>query len=195
MGIEAIDLFFFNSCSSSSLLPFQQLSQFWYNDETKQTLATLCRQIVETEKWQLGTTRIALLSCPSAFAGIKALGAETYIFEFDQRFSNYGDSFVHYDYNEAFQEGVLDQFKGFFDIIIADPPFLAEECIEKMGKIVRKFAKNDQTKVVLCSGLVVRPWSEKHMGLKLCEWEPKHQRNLGNQFASYANFDLDRLIK
>lgn len=174
-------------------LSFQQLSQFWYDDETKQTLSTLCRRIIETEKWDLKTTKIGLLSCPSAFAGVKALGAETYIFEYDQRFSNYGDSFVFYDYNEAFNDGVLDEYKGFFDIIIADPPFLSEECIEKMGRIVRKFAK-EHCKVVLCSGVVVREWSKRHMNLDMCKYEPKHQRNLGNQFASYANFDLDKLL-
>lgn len=174
-------------------IPFQQLSQFWYDEETKNTLSTLCRRIVEEEKWDLSTTRIGLLSCPSAYAGIRSVGAETYIFEYDQRFSNYGASFVHYDYNEALKDGVLDEYRGFFDIIIADPPFLAEECIEKMGSIVRKFGK-ERAKVVLCSGIVVRDWAKQHMNLELCKWEPKHQRNLGNQFASYANFDLDRLI-
>ena len=124
---------------------------------------------------------------------MKSVGAETYIFEYDQRFSSYGSSFVHYDYNEAFKDGVLDEYKGFFDIIIADPPFLSEECIEKMGSIMRKFSK-DGTKIVLCSGLVVQEWSKKHMSLDLCQWEPKHQRNLGNQFASYANFPLDELL-
>lgn len=174
-------------------LKFQQLSQFWYDDETKNTLATLCKRIIEEEKWDLATTRIGLLSCPSAFASVKAIGAETYIFEYDERFSNFGASFVHYDYNTAFEEGVLDKYQGFFDIIIADPPFLAEECIEKLSKIVKRFSKK-RTKVVLCSGLVVQEWSQKFLNLELCKWEPMHQRNLGNQFASYANFDLDRIL-
>lgn len=169
------------------------MSQFWYNDATKETLATVCRRIIEKEGWELPKVRIGLLSCPSLFSGIKSLGAETLIFEYDQRFSKYGPSFVHYDYNEAFQDGVLDDYRDFFDIIIADPPFLSEECIEKMSRIIKKFAKTD-AKVVLCSGLVVREWSKTHMGLELCKYEPQHQRNLGNQFAAFANFDLDGFI-
>lgn len=153
----------------------------------------MCRRIVEREGWNLNTTRIGLLSCPSAFAAVKSVGAETFIFEYDDRFSTYGDSFVHYDYNNAFEDGVLDNYQGYFDIIIADPPFLSEECIEKMGRIFKKFAKVG-ARIVLCSGLVVREWSKAHMNLELCKWEPKHQRNLGNQFASYANFDLDTLL-
>ena len=176
-------------------LLLQQLSQFWYDDTTKQTLARVCHRIIETEGWQERDTRIGLLSCPSLFTGVRdrVPEAETYIFEYDRRFSKYGDRFVFYDYNEAFEEGVLDQFKSFFDILILDPPFLSEECIEKVSRIVAKFAKPG-AKVILCSGLVVREWSKKYLNLELCQFEPRHQRGLGNQFASYANFDLDKLI-
>lgn len=174
-------------------LIFQQLSQFWYDDSTKDTLARVCRRVIEEEGWDLPKVRIGLLSCPSLFAGIKSLGAETFLFEYDKRFSQYGSSFVFYDYTEAFQDGVLDDFRDYFDIIIADPPFLSEECIEKMSRIVAKFAKST-AKVILCSGLVVQGFCKRHMHLDLCKYEPQHQRNLGNQFASYANFDLDKFI-
>lgn len=175
------------------MILFQQLSQFWYDNETKQSLATVCSRIIANEGWELQSTRIGLLSCPSLFTGIRDLGAQTRIFEYDERFRKYGEGFVFYDYTEAFNDGVLDEYKGFFDIIIADPPFLAEECIEKVSRIVKKFAKVN-AKVVLCSGQVVKEWCKKHMDLNECTFVPKHQRNLANQFASYANFDLDSLL-
>lgn len=115
------------------------------------------------------------------------------LFEFDQRFESVGSAFHHFDYKRAIEEDYLDECKESFDIILADPPFLAEECIEKLGIVVRKIAKPD-CKVVLCSGYVVREWAEKHLKLELCKFEPEHERNLGNQFSSYANFNLDQVL-
>lgn len=63
-----------------------------------------------------------------------------------------------------------------------------------MARIIKKFAK-EHAKVVLCSGQVVKEWCKKHMELNQCAFEPHHHRNLANQFASYANFDLDSLLK
>lgn len=116
------------------------------------------------------------------------------LFEYDERFAAYGTDFVHYDYNRASENEYLQQFFGYFDLLIADPPFLAEECIEKISIIVKRILKNNG-KIILCSGQVVGNWAEHYMGLKKCKFEPEHERNLGNAFASYANFDLDEFIK
>lgn len=115
------------------------------------------------------------------------------LFEFDTRFSRVGDDFVHYDYNLAEQEDYLNDFKGLFDLIIIDPPFLSEECSSKTAKITRKLSK-ESTKLILCSGLTVKEWAEKYFGLKFCNFKPQHERNLGNEFVSYANFDLDSFV-
>lgn len=116
------------------------------------------------------------------------------LFEFDERFAAYGTDFVHYDYNRASESEYLQRFIGYFDLLIADPPFLAEECIEKLSIIVKRLLKNNG-KVILCSGEVVEGWAQHYMGLKKCHFEPEHERNLGNAFASYANFGLDEFIK
>lgn len=171
---------------------FQQLSQFWYDDSTKATLATVCRRIIAEIQ---GQVKIGLFSCPSLFSGIHGLdNSTTYIFEYDDRFSSYGDHFVHYDYTEGAEAPGLDRFDQFFDVIIVDPPFLSEECIAKVSKIVAKVSKAS-AKVVLCSGIVVKEWAKKYMNLDKCLYEPQHHRNLGNQFASFANFSLDEFIK
>lgn len=84
-------------------------------------------------------------------------------------------------------------FQNKFDIIILDPPFLSEECIKNISKYVEYLSKNN-AKTILCSGLVVKEWAESYLNLKLCNFEPQHERNLGNAFVSYANFNLDDLI-
>jgi EEF1A lysine methyltransferase 1 len=117
-----------------------------------------------------------------------------YLFEYDDRFAVYDQHFVQYDYTKASMSNYLDQHINQFDIIILDPPFLSEECIENMSKIIKKVATQD-AKIVLCSGKKVKDWAKTYLDLDQCKFEPEHERNLGNEFASYANFDLDEFIE
>uniref|UniRef100_A0A1B0CSN1 Uncharacterized protein n=1 Tax=Lutzomyia longipalpis TaxID=7200 RepID=A0A1B0CSN1_LUTLO len=68
------------------------------------------------------------------------------------------------------------------------------ECIARTSEILRHVAKSSG-KIILCSGTVVTQWAEKYLQLKPCNFQPKHKRNLGNEFASFANFNLDTFIR
>nr|XP_040232079.2 protein-lysine N-methyltransferase CG9154 [Anopheles coluzzii] len=168
-----------------------QLSQFWYNEETKQKLALIVKHLQENNPSD--TFQVALLSAPSAFKHVVKENKNAMLFEFDERFASYGENFQQYDYNRAFDAGYMDAYAHQFNLVIADPPFLSEECIEKMGVIVKKITKQEG-KIVLCSGAVVHDWAKKHFGVSMCEFRPEHERNLGNEFRSYANFDLDSIL-
>lgn len=116
------------------------------------------------------------------------------IFEFDKRFSVFGDDFIFYDLNEAFQKPTFsDDHATVYDLIIADPPFLSEECILKTAHIINKLMKASG-KLIFCSGEVVEPWVTKYLDLKRSNFRPEHKRNLGNQFVAYSNFNLDELV-
>lgn len=167
----------------------QQLSQFWYSDDTKIALANICQTLATNNE----DFKIGLLSSPSLYSSVKSIHKNVKIFEFDERFSAYADDFVHYDYNKA-DGDYLQPFHGYFDLIIVDPPFLSEECIEKMSIIVKNLRKSNG-KVILCSGETVEQWATKYMELTRGQFEPKHNRNLGNEFASYSNFNLDEILK
>lgn len=168
-----------------------QLSQFWYNTDTKVKLAQAVRHFKDASEGK--ELRVALLSSPSLYHHVKEVIDNVTLFEFDQRFASIGEDFKHFDYNRATEDGYLEEFRESFDLIIADPPFLSEECIEKMGTVVRRIAKPD-CRTVLCSGRAVQEWAKKFLGLDICKFEPQHERNLGNEFASYANFDLDSVL-
>ncbi|XP_050078420.1 protein-lysine N-methyltransferase CG9154 [Anopheles maculipalpis] len=168
-----------------------QLSQFWYNEKTKQKIALIVRNLQDESTSD--TFQVALLSAPSAFKHVVNENQQAMLFEFDERFASYGDNFQQYDYNRAYDAGYMDAFADKFDLIIADPPFLSEECIEKIGAIVKKISKQN-AKIVLCSGAVVQEWAKEHLGVRLCQFRPEHERNLGNEFHSYANFDLDSIL-
>lgn len=177
---------------------FQQLSQFWYNDATKSTLAKVCLKLILERAGQMPTSdvQVALLSCPSLYKSVKSIhpNGTVKLFEFDKRFSTFNDDFVYYDYNQAaIESGYLQQYAGQFDIILVDPPFLSEECIQAVSVLVNRFRKNDSS-IVLCSGDIVSDWAKTFMNLKKCAFRPQHERNLANEFGSYANFDLDGMI-
>ena len=78
---------------------------------------------------------------------MKSEGCRAVLLEFDKRFEMFGEDFLFYDYNEPL--AFPDEFKNSFDIVVADPPFLSEECLEKVSKSVEFLSKG---KVLLCTG-------------------------------------------
>uniref|UniRef100_A0A336LTX4 Protein-lysine N-methyltransferase CSON000554 n=1 Tax=Culicoides sonorensis TaxID=179676 RepID=A0A336LTX4_CULSO len=173
-----------------------QLSQFWYNQRTRKVLTEALRDTLQhfySDTFQ--DCHIALMSCPSLYPDMKQLHEKTTIFEYDKRFSKYDPDFVFYDYKKAFETGYLDEFQNKFELIVMDIPFLSDECLEKSNILCRKLAKSD-AKIILCTGKVMREAIQRHMNdLQLCKFEPEHERNLGNDFGTFANFDLDQFIK
>lgn len=104
------------------------------------------------------TCRIACISVPSVYQKLKqrresekkdnSCQVSAVLFEFDQRFATYGDEFIFYDYNNplCLPEDVLPQS---FDIVVVDPPYLAEECLNKVALTVKYLTKS---KILLCTG-------------------------------------------
>lgn len=112
------------------------------------------------------------------------------LFEYDKRFSAYGKDFIHYDVNEGDNNEYLKHLHHEFDITICDPPFLSKECIQQIANITKNLLKPNG-KIIFCSGATVEPWLCASLPLTKCKFLPRHQSNLCNEFASYANFDLD----
>lgn len=71
------------------------------------------------------------------------------LFEFDRRFKAFGPSFQFYDYNEP--ETIPDEYLGAFSVVVADPPFLSEECLKKVAVTVKKIVEKNG-KIILCTG-------------------------------------------
>lgn len=144
--------------------------------------------------------KVALLSCPSIYRSVKDALRDTNtvvrLFEFDTRFSMFGEDFVHYDYRDVVQNELtfIRSFERSFDIIFADPPYISEECIGNMADIVRKIMKKDAD-LIVCSGKTMEVSLKNTLNLNKCEFQPEHERNLANEFCSFANFDLDSLLK
>lgn len=108
------------------------------------------------------TRRIACVSAPSVYQKLKqgvvdgSDRVSSVVLEYDRRFAAYGDDFLFYDYNEplSFAASVAPQS---FDIVLADPPYLSEECLSKVAETIKYLSKG---KVLLCTG-------EREEGLSL----------------------------
>ena len=97
--------------------------------------------------------RIACLSTPTLFFKLldqapHPVATNAILFEYDARFSVHGDQFVHYDCNNPLNVPQTIE-AGSFDLVVADPPFLSEDCLEKFAKTI-KFLMKD--KLILCTG-------------------------------------------
>ncbi|KAM4045652.1 EEF1A lysine methyltransferase 1 isoform 1-T3 [Anomaloglossus baeobatrachus] len=160
-----------------------QLSQFWYSDETALSLA---KEAIEASG---KNGRIACVSAPSVYQKLKGLVGDDVtvcLLEYDKRFSVYGDEFIFYDYNKplALPERLLQHS---FDVVLADPPYLSEECLHKTAETIQFLTKG---KILLCTGAVMDDLVAQILGLKMCKFIPKHNRSLANEFRCFANYEI-----
>ncbi|XP_030284641.1 EEF1A lysine methyltransferase 1 [Sparus aurata] len=161
-----------------------RMSQFWYSDET----ATKLAEEVVREAGEGG--RIACVSAPSVYQKLKqgvvdgSDRVSSVVLEYDRRFAAYGDDFLFYDYNEplSFAASVAPQS---FDIVLADPPYLSEECLSKVAETIKYLSKG---KVLLCTGAIMEDLAKNLLDAKMCDFLPKHNKNLSNEFRCFVNY-------
>jgi len=162
-----------------------ELSQFWYDDKTAEILA-------KEAIYAAGSNgRIACISAPTAYRKIKELKPETcdvICLEFDERFKVFGKDFVFYDYKEPLK--LAPELREQFDVVIADPPFLSEECLTKMALSMKYLSKKN---LILCTGAIMEDLAQKLLKLKTCKVQPRHANGLQNKLLFYTNYSTKYL--
>ncbi|XP_053166163.1 EEF1A lysine methyltransferase 1 isoform X1 [Hemicordylus capensis] len=134
-----------NNYSLGSIEENWQLSQFWYDTDTALCLAD------EAIRAAGKGGRIACVSAPSIYQKLKEQASKDFsacILEYDQRFSVYGTEYVFYDYNNPLNLPA-NLTAHSFDIVLADPPYLSEECLRKTAETIKYLTKG---KILLCTG-------------------------------------------
>ncbi|XP_031827563.2 EEF1A lysine methyltransferase 1 [Nomia melanderi] len=162
-----------------------QLSQFWYDENTTDTLVNGAIHSTQSDG------KIALISCPTLYNKLKRSCGERQVtlFEYDERFKAFGSDYVPYNYK--FPLDLPKDKENYYDLVIADPPFLSEECLTKTALTIKFLAKKN---IVLCTGAVMAECAEKLLNVKICNFVPHHQNNLANEFYCYSNFDFDKML-
>lgn len=180
--LAALQEFYVEQMSEDQSMPKEdwQLSQFWYDDKTAQLLAEEALAITGDGG------RIACLSCPSVYRKLREFARDNVsicCLEYDERFSMFGNDFVFYDYNDPLN--LPEGFEKAFDVVIADPPFLSEECLRKTAITVKHLAKD---RVILCTGAVMEDLARELLSVVSCQFKPRHSNGLANEFHCYTNY-------
>ncbi|CAB0014703.1 unnamed protein product [Nesidiocoris tenuis] len=157
-----------------------QLSQFWYDEETVDKLSNEAQSAVSE------TGSIALISCPTLYFEIKKKcpKCEVILFEFDKRFAALGNDFNFYNYENPLE--ISQSYANHFDLVIADPPFLSEECLTKTALTMRFLSKS---KLIVCTGSIMENLAVRLLGVKKTSFNPRHKNNLSNEFSCFTNYE------
>lgn len=161
-----------------------RLSQFWYDQQTSLTVAheldLLSRELASP---------VACVACPSLYLELKnsfsRFGA--HLFEYDERFHRYGGDFTFYDYNSP--EDVPPEHRHAYQVVVADPPYLSEECLRKTARTMKLLAKDEKSRLLLLTGAVQVDHALDMLGAHPCGFKPSHKKKLGNDFILFTNYD------
>ncbi|KAJ2077961.1 Protein-lysine N-methyltransferase efm5 [Coemansia sp. RSA 988] len=167
-----------------------QLSQFWYDEATANFIVERVLKNTQTDDG------VAFISSPTAYVAFHNTVAgereNAYVFEIDERFDLFKDKFVHYNFNKPLDFARAKKLKGKFKFIVADPPFLNEDCLSQTMKTVR-FLAADDAMVMINTGAIMEDLAKKLIGARLTGFCPMHRGGLSNEFRCFATFEDDKL--
>jgi len=204
-----------------------QLSQFWYTESTALALArealaaagdggriacvscpTLYKAVVDTLNKEAGEAEAAAGMSDSSATSSPSLPPRAVVLEFDRRFAKWGRDFVFYDYQDPSVPDLPVEWRGAFDVVVCDPPFLTEPCagatwraaVDTLGKkpAAQALAAAQAAataaaapKVMFCTGEIMEETLIALSGgsLRKCEtFVPEHASKLSNPFVLMTNF-------
>ncbi|KAM0871777.1 hypothetical protein ACQ4PT_039156 [Festuca glaucescens] len=167
-----------------------RLSQFWYDERTARELAAEVSRLASG----LDGAAVACVACPTLYAYLKKSSPDVpaQLLEYDERFGQYGGDFTFYDYNQP--EELPPAMKHAYRIVVADPPYLSKECLEKVAKTVSFLAPPEGSFLLLLTGEVQTDHALELLNVRPCGFKPQHSNKLGNVFRLFTNYDpADRL--
>jgi len=114
-----------------------------------------------------------------------------YLFEYDERFEKLvatPDKYVKYDYNMPLLFPAA--LRGAIDRVLADPPFLSEECLTRTAFTMKSLLKDQNASdIIVCTGSKMEELLlELFPALTRVDFEPKHKGGLANSFACFRNY-------
>ncbi|XP_058755028.1 uncharacterized protein LOC131628177 [Vicia villosa] len=161
-----------------------RLSQFWYDAETAMTVA---EEVIALSSG--GDSRVVCIACPTLYAYLKKMdpNVSVQLLEFDKRFEQYGSDYTFYDYNHP--KDLPTELKHSYKVIIADPPYLSRECLEKIAETISFLRQPGESFLLLLTGEVQKEGAAEILGLHPCGFKPHHTSKLGNEFRVFTNYD------
>lgn len=163
-----------------------RLSQFWYDRQTAETLAIEIHTLSASLHSPLS---VACVACPTLYAYLKKIDSSisVQLLEYDKRFEQYGNEFTFYDYNKP--EELPSSLKHAHRIVVADPPYLSQDCLEKVAQTISFLLQPGESYLLLLTGAVQKDRAAELLGLRPCGFRPQHSSKLGNEFKLFTNYN------
>ena len=163
-----------------------ELSQFWYDKPTGDRVIEYIKDYVNS----IENCKVGCLSTPSLYRVYlrnkeKVPNAEFVLFEYDTRFQMQGINFEFYDYNKPLM--IKEKHEKQFHLLLCDPPFLSDECSEKVAKSIQFLRNEEHFVLIYLTGELAEPYITKyHPSIKLTDIQINHERNLENSFGLFS---------
>jgi hypothetical protein len=114
-----------------------------------------------------------------------------YLFEYDSRFARLAPAashFVNYDFNAPLR--IPSSLRGKVDRVLADPPFLSDECLTRTAMTVRALLAKERGKTMVCTGRKMEELVPRLFpGVMKVDFEPRHKGGLANAFACFMDWE------
>uniref|UniRef100_A0A7S2MJD6 Protein-lysine N-methyltransferase n=1 Tax=Helicotheca tamesis TaxID=374047 RepID=A0A7S2MJD6_9STRA len=163
------------------------LNQYWYS---KSTIQNLCQAVIEGLESN-NMKKAAFLSTPSLYFSLPPeIKENCVLLDYDKTWSS-DPGFVFYDYNDP--KNLSSALCRSFDMVVIDPPFIAEEVWSKYTETATFLLKGDpkeSSSASLVIGTTVQenaPFMEKLLGVKPAKFLPSIP-NLVYQYSVFTNF-------
>ncbi|XP_012488078.1 uncharacterized protein LOC105801307 [Gossypium raimondii] len=66
---------------------------------------------------------------------------------------------------------------------------MSKECLEKVTQTLSFLAQPRESHLLLLTGEVQRDRAAELLGLRACNFQPRHSNKLGNEFRVFTNYD------
>uniref|UniRef100_A0A804Q788 Nucleic acid binding n=1 Tax=Zea mays TaxID=4577 RepID=A0A804Q788_MAIZE len=146
-----------------------RLSQFWYDERTARELVEEVVRLVSPSGSGSVAGVMACIACLTLYAYLKKTdpGVPAQLLEYDERFGQYGCDFTFYDDNRP--EELPAAMKHAYRVIVADPPYLSKECLEKVAKTVSFLARPEGSFLLLLIDHSVE-LIDLYLAIWVCNW-------------------------
>ncbi|CAI5507755.1 unnamed protein product [Closterium sp. Naga37s-1] len=140
-----------------------------------------------------GGPRCCCVACPTLFRELvrRYPAMDVHLLEYDRRFAAFAPRFSRYDYRTPLDVPAALHHR--FDVVVADPPYLSEECLEKTAQTMKLLAKEgDSTatppSLLLLTGAVQAEAAKRLLQLRPAVFRPEHRNKLGNDFRLFTSY-------
>ncbi|KAK0416295.1 hypothetical protein QR680_012403 [Steinernema hermaphroditum] len=178
--------------------PERKWNQFFFTKETARRLASESLGQLRKARRSGSVVRVACVACPSVMEAIvteeevEKGEVEAVLFDIDDRFAErFPGRFVKMDLEAP--EALDQRFRERFDLVVAATPYLTQQCLGQVVKVVTFLLYWFPGFVFLCTTMLLKGAVEEYLpNFRSTSFDPKHAKGAPEEFLDYKCFSTCR---